>query len=108
MANTFKSNLALNIVTTGNTVYTCPTATQTTLIGLTLSNKSSGTVTANVFLTRSAVDYSIISNAPILSGSSLVPIGGDQKVVLQAADSIKITTSANSSIDTILSLLEIA
>ena len=82
MANNFKSNLAANIVTTGNSVYTCPSATQTTLIGMTLSNKSSGTVTANVFITRSAVDYSIISNAPILSGSTLVPIGGDQKVVL--------------------------
>lgn len=108
MANTFKSNLAANIVTTGNTVYTCPSATQTTLIGLTLSNKSSGTVTANVYVTRSAVDYSIISNAPILAGSSLVPIGGDQKVVLQAADSVKITVSANASVDTVVSLLEIA
>ena len=108
MANTFKSNLAANIVTTGNTVYTCPSATQTTLIGLTLSNKSSGTVIANVYVTRSAVDYSIISNAPILAGSSLVPIGGDQKVVLQAADSVKITVSANASVDTVVSLLEIA
>jgi hypothetical protein len=108
MANTFKSNLAANIVTTGNSVYTCPSATQTTIIGVTLSNKSSGTVTANVFLTRSAVDYSIISNAPILSGSTLVPIGGEQKVVLQAADVLKVTTSANGSLDVIASLLEIA
>ena len=108
MANTFKSNLAANIVTTGNSVYTCPSATQTTLIGMTLANKSAGTVTANVFITRSAVDYSIISNAPILSGSTLVPIGGDQKVVLQASDVIKVTSSANGSIDTVVSLLEIA
>lgn len=108
MANTFKSNVALNIETTGNTVYTCPSATQTTLIGMTLSNKSLGTVTANVFLRRSSVDYSLISNAPILTGSTLVPIGGDQKVVLQAADVLKVTTSANGSLDIIVSLLEIA
>ena len=108
MANTFKSNCSSNILTSGNTIYTCPSATQTTLIGMTLSNKSSGTVTANVFLTRSAVDYSIISNAPIISGSTLVPIGGDQKVVLQAADVLKVTTSANSSLDVIASLLEIS
>jgi hypothetical protein len=108
MANTFKSNVAANIVTSGNTIYTTPSATQTTLIGMTLSNKGAGTVTANVFLTRSSVDYSIISNAPILTGSTLVPIGGDQKVVLQAADSVKITTSANGSVDVIVSLLEIA
>jgi len=107
MANSFKSNVANNIVTSGNTVYTCPSATQTTLIGLTLSNITSGTVTANVFLRRSSVDYSLISNAPILTGSTLVPIGGDQKVVLQAADILKVTASANASVDVIASLLEI-
>jgi hypothetical protein len=108
MANTFKSNVAANIVTSGNTVYTCPSATQTTLIGLTLSNKSAGTITANVYLRRSSTDYSVISNAPLLTGSTLVPIGGEQKVVLQAADELKITTSANGSLDVIASLLEIA
>ena len=108
MANTFKSNCSANIITSGNTIYTCPSATQTTLIGMTLSNKSAGTVTANVYLTRSAVDYSIISNAPIITGSTLVPIGGDQKVVLQAADVLKVTTSANGSVDIIVSLLEIS
>jgi hypothetical protein len=108
MANSFRSNVATNIVTSGNTVYTCPSATQTTLIGLTLSNKSAGTVTANVFLRRSSVDYSIISNAPILTGSTLVPIGGEQKVVFQAADELKVTTSANTSLDVIASLLEIS
>jgi len=109
MANTFKSNVAINILTAGNTVYTCPAATQTTLIGMTLSNKSNtSTITANVFFTRSAVDYSIISNASIPTGSSLVPVGGDQKIVLEAGDSIKITTSTSNSLDAIVSLLEIA
>ena len=108
MANSFKSNVAANIVTSGNTVYTCPSATQTTIIGLTLSNKSASTLTANVYLTRSAVNYSIISNVSILTGSTLVPIGGEQKVVLQAADSIKVTASANGSLDCVASLLEIA
>jgi undecaprenyl pyrophosphate phosphatase UppP len=108
MANTFKSNCSANIVTSGNNIYTCPSATQTTLIGMTLSNKSGSTVIANVYLTRSATDYSIISNAPIITGSTLVPIGGDQKVVLQAADVLKVTVSANGSVDVITSLLEIA
>lgn len=107
MANTFRSNVSADIVTSGTTVYTCPSATQTTLIGLTLSNKSSGTVTANVYLRRSSTDYSIISNAPILTGSTLVPIGGEQKVVLQAADELKVTVSANNTLDAIASLLEI-
>lgn len=108
MPNTFRSNVAINILVAGNTVYTCPAATQTTLIGMTLANKSNtATVSANVFLTRSAVDYAIISNATIPSGSSLVPVGGDQKIVLEAGDSIKVTTSTASSVDAIVSLLEI-
>lgn len=108
MANTFKSNVAANIVTSGNTVYTCPSSTSATVIGLSLSNKSTTTVTANVFLTRSSVDYSIISNVPILTGSSLIPVGGDQKIVMEDSDEIKVTTSANSSLDCIVSLLEIS
>ena len=108
MANTFRSNVSADIVTSGTTVYTCPSATQTTLIGLTISNKAAGTVTANVYLRRSSTDYSIISNAPILTGSTLVPIGGEQKVVLEAADELKVTVSANSAVDVIASLLEIA
>ena len=107
MANTFKSTANVNIEVTSNTGYTCPSATQTTLIGMTLSNKSAGTVTANVFLRRSGTDFSIISNAPILTGSSLVPIGGDQKVVLEATDYLRVQTSAADSADVILSVLEI-
>lgn len=108
MANSFKSNVAADIVTSGNTVYICPSSTQTTLIGLTLSNKSSGTVTANVFLRRSSANFSIISNVPILTGSTLVPIGGEQKVVMQVADELRVTVSANASLDVIASLLEIS
>ena len=108
MANTFKSNLFKDVVTTGSTIYTCPAATQTTLIGLTLSNKAAGTITASVYMTRSAVDYSLITNVPIQAGSSFVPVGGEQKVVLQAADVLKVTVSAATSLDVIASLLEIA
>ena len=77
--NTFKSNVATNIVTSGNTVYTVPAATQTTLIGLTLCNKSTSAVTATVSLTRSAVNYQIASNVSINSNTTAVIVGGSQK-----------------------------
>jgi len=108
MANSFKSKANVNVETSGNTIYTCPSATETTLIGMTLSNKGTASVTANVYLNKSSIDYSLISNAPILSGSTLVPIGGDQKVVMEATDYLKVTTSANNSVDVIISLLEIS
>jgi hypothetical protein len=43
-----------------------------------------------------------------MSGSALIAVGGEQKIVLQAADVLKITTSANGSVDVIASLLEIS
>jgi hypothetical protein len=106
MANTFKSYVAANVLTGGTVIYTVPSSTTGTVIGLSLSNKGTATVTANVFLTRSSVDYSIISNVPITSGSTLVPVGAEQKLVMQDADELKITVSANSVVDCIASLLE--
>lgn len=108
MANTFKSNVAANIVTTGNTVYTCPAATQSVVIGLSVANKSASTVTANVYLTRSATNYVLVAGTPITPGSALVVVGSDQKVVLQAADAITVYSSTNAALDCIVSILEIS
>ena len=107
MPNTFKSTANVNIETTGNTIYTCPSATQTTLIGMTIANKTAGTVTANLHLRRSGVDVVVLANVPILSGSTLVPIGGDQKLVMQATDVLRANVSTNTSVDIVASLLEI-
>ena len=71
-----------------------------------MSDKTNGTVTANVTITRASNTYSIIQQAPILTGSSLVVIGGDQKVVLQANDYVQISSSANT--DSWISVLEIS
>ena len=39
-------------------------------------------------------------------GGAVVPIGGDQKVVLEATDILKVTSSASSSADALVSVLE--
>ena len=105
MPNAFKSS-GLNNNTANTTLYTVPFATQTTAIGLVIANKTSGTVTSNVQINRSGSNYFIIQNAPILTGASLVVIGGDQKVVLQANDSVSVSSSANT--DAWISVLEIS
>ncbi len=48
----------------------------------------------------------IIKGAPIPVGSSLVPIGGDQKLVLEAADVLKVTSDVT--VDVAVSVLEIS
>ena len=107
MANTFKNYLSKNIGTSAATIYTCPAATQTTLIGLSIANTSASPITTDVYITSGGVDYYLIKAGVVPVGGSLVIVGGDQKVVLEAADVLKALTSAASSADGVASLLEI-
>mgnify|MGYP001489311744 CR=1 FL=1 len=49
---------------------------------------------------------SILSGSPIPDGSTVVAIGGEGKVVLEAGDIIKVQSNVASSIDVVLSYLE--
>lgn len=105
MANTFKSYLASG-VTTQTTVLTAPVLTQTTLIGLSLANATTGAITVTVTLTRGSTVVNIILNAAVPAADALVLYGGDQKLVMQAGDILKVTSSA--AVDVIVSVLEVS
>ena len=49
----------------------------------------------------------IIKAAPVPVGSSIVIIGGEQKVVVEPGDTVKVTSNTAASADVALSLLEI-
>lgn len=105
MANTFKSYPSSG-VTTEATVYTGPSATQTTIIGMTVANTTSSNITCSVKLDDGTTPVFLIKDATILPGGALVPVGGDQKVVVEAADTVKVTASGT--VDVLLSVLEVA
>lgn len=107
MANTFTSYANKNVGTSPATVITVGAATQTTIIGLAVANTSASPITADVYFTRSAVDYYLIKGATVPVGSSLVVVGGDQKTVLITGDALKVVTSAASSADVVTSVLNI-
>lgn len=113
MANSFKSKTDTAIGTSAATLYTCPSSTQSTIIGLTVANIVSAQIVIDVQLdasgrTAGAQDsVYIIKDAPIPVGSSLVVVGGEQKVVMEPGDTLKITSDTASSADAIASLLEI-
>ena len=109
MANTFTRKVSRNIGTALTAVgsYTVGASTQTTIIGLTVANTSAATVNIDVTLNDGANDTYIVKDAPVPAGGALVPIGGNQKIVLITGDSIKVNSSASSSIDAVLSILEI-
>lgn len=107
MANTFKNAFSKNVGTSPATIYTTPSATETTLIGLSVANTSASPITCDAYITSSATDYYLIKTGVVPVGGSLVIVGGDQKVVLEVADVLKIVTSAASSADVVCSFLEI-
>lgn len=108
MPNTFKNFHSKNVGTSAATVYTCPASTQTTIIGMSVANTTASPITADVYLTISAVDYYLIKSGVVPVGGALVVVGGDQKVVLEATDALKVVTSAATSADAVASVLEIS
>jgi len=111
MANSFKlktfdgSSTAAN---TDMTIYTCPASTETTIIGMSISNITSSQMTVDVKLENNDGDnIFIVKDAPVPAGGTLVPVGGDQKIVMEASDVLKVQSDTANSADTALSVLEI-
>lgn len=110
MANTFTRKLQRNIGNAATRIgsYTVAANTTSVVVGLTVTNTTGSAITANVYINDvSAANTSIVTNAPISSGSSLVLVGGDQKIVLITGDSVYVQSSAATSIDTVMSIMEI-
>lgn len=110
MANTFTRKLSRLVGTTATTVgsYTVPSNTTAVIVGLSLTNVTSSAISANVIILDNAAQTTRLSvNAPISAGSSLIPVGGDQKVVLVTGDQLQIQSSAATSIDVVMSIMEI-
>ena len=106
MANTFKRKVLANIDTSLATVYTVPSATTTVVIGLTLANVTSGSITADVQLVTSGDDPYIVKAIPIPVGSSVEVMSGN-KIVMETTDILKVLGSATNSVDATLSIMEI-
>ena len=109
MANAFKNKTQRQIGTSLTAIesYTVAGSTETTVIGLTIANTSSVQIEVDATLNDGSNDFYIVKAAPVPVGSSLVVIGGDQKVVLMPGDSVKVKSSAGTSADAIMSILEI-
>ena len=108
MANSFKIKTDTAVGASPATIYTCPAATETTIIGLSISNIVASQITVDVQLENNDGDYIyLVKAAPVPVGSALVVVGGDQKVVMEASDVLKVTSNAATSADVALSILEI-
>jgi hypothetical protein len=104
MANTFKNFFLVSDNTATNLVVGAA-ATQTTIIGMSIANINTNPIVANVTIHSGGSTFSMIYKAEIPVGSTLVPIGSPQKLVLESGDFIRVQT--NSPAHVITSALEI-
>ena len=102
---TFNANLAANYASPA--LVSGASGTQTTLIGMTIANVTAGVISVGVqFVNASGIIW-ILKDAPIPTGSSLIPVGGDQKIVLKNGDSVKVISNTVNSVHVVSSFLEI-
>jgi hypothetical protein len=113
MANSFLSETDTAIGTSPASVLTCGAATETTVIGMSIANIVTSQIAVDVQLdasgrTSGAEDsVYLVKGAPIPVGGSLVVVGGDQKVVMEPGDVIKVTSDTALSADVVISHLDI-
>ncbi len=86
----FKSKTSTSIGTSGaatTVTDTVAASTTHTIIGLSLSNKTTSNITVTSSITKSGGTLTyLVKDATVLPGGALVVIGGDQKLVLEAGD----------------------
>ena len=99
MTSSLKSFKTKN-VTTEQAVITVATGSTVTVVGMTVANASGITTDVSVLLD----DTYLVKNATVIRGSAVVPIGGEQKVVVNAGSTLRVV--ATNAVDVICSVLE--
>jgi hypothetical protein len=109
MANQFVKELTINVGTSDTTVYTAGATTRATIIGINIANTTAGPITVSIKLYDSANTRTgyIVKDVVIARGTSLAAMGGDQKLVTEPNDLIRVVSSVATSADVIVSALEI-
>jgi hypothetical protein len=107
MATTLKSYPTANVGVTATTVYNPTTSgIQSTVIGMTLANTTTSPVTASVTVTSGATTIYIIKNVTLPVGNALSVLG-DGKFIVEQNDVVQIQSSAASSVDVLVSVVEV-
>lgn len=110
MANTFINRISGSIGTTETTIYTTPSATTTTVIGVSVSNRLQSNILVDVKLTQAgdANEAYLCTGSLIPPGSNIILVGGEQKVVMGTGDYLTLKSDTAGSADIIVSALEIS
>ena len=100
MANTFKNYTYASVGTGATTTYTVPSATTAIMMGCNLANRTTSQIAVDV----QVAGVYLVKGAPIPANSALGVLDG--KIILEAADTVVVTSDTASSADVIVSVLE--
>ena len=105
MANIFKLKTKPSLTTSLAAYYTVPANTTAVVLGISLSNITSGSVTADIKIISDTVD--VETNTDTYLGKGLpVPAGGTLEI-MQGNKLVLQTTDVTSSVDLLISIMEI-
>jgi len=104
----FKNVKSRNIgaAATGVGSYTVPAATASVVTCLTIANVTAATITANVSVYDAVNDYFIAKGVELVPGASLAVVGDGNRLVLNTLESVRVESSAATSIDAVMSMCE--
>lgn len=100
MANTFKNYTSASVGTGATTTYTVPSSTTSIMMGCNLANRTTSQIAVDV----QVAGVYLVKGAPIPANSALSVLDG--KIILEAADTVVVTSDTASSADVIVSVLE--
>jgi hypothetical protein len=108
MASTFKNSTVRAVGTTATDIgVAVPVGTEVTVIGLSCANITASQVLVSITVNDGSNTTNMVKDVPIPANASLLAVGGDQKVVLMTGDKVVVTSNIASSVDVIMSFLEI-
>lgn len=108
MANRFNNQQTVDIGTSLTNVYETDANTVSTVIGINVANKTTGTIYADIVIQGAdSTQTYLVKGVVIPKGQSLAAMGGDQKLVMVENNSLFVRTSVAAGADVIVSVLEI-
>lgn len=115
MTTVFKNVLSANVGTSLTTVLTSNASATTTIIGMSLTNTTVEQVLVSIKLTDPngggigiPVSAYYIKNVPIPGNQSLRVINGGEKLIVAASTVIEMQSTVDSSVDVVMSWVEIS
>jgi len=110
MATVLRSERSQSIGTTPTAIggYSAPSVTTGVYVtGLSVANTSGASVTVTVDLWTGSVATNVVKGATVVVGGAVMLADDGNRIVLNSGDQVRVTSSAVTSLDAIMSVAEI-